>query len=341
MGRKTKLNKVVTDDLLSCCNSKNLRLKKDFLDFLRSTMRSPGTIYNYGSDLNIFFVWLYLHCDNKYFVDVTKRDIIAFQNWLISENENSPSRVRRIKSTLSSLENYIENILDDEYPNYRPIVRKIEDPVNVPVREKTVLSKEQVEFLLNELVRRGREDIACCVALAAFSGRRKSELVLFKIDYFSDENVLLGSLYKTPEKIKTKGRGLGKFLHCYVLKHQFDKYLNLWMKKREQLGIKSEWLFVVKHGNVYEQATISTLNSWAQMCSRILKDNFYFHSLRHFFTTYLSDANIPDTVIQEIIGWSSGDMVKVYVDTDVDENLSKYFDENGIREVEAGKIGEL
>lgn len=52
------------------------------------------------------------------------------------ENGNSPARVRRVKAALSSLSNYIENILDDEYEDFRPIIRKIENPQNTPVREK-------------------------------------------------------------------------------------------------------------------------------------------------------------------------------------------------------------
>ena len=53
---------------------------------------------------------------NKYFPEISKRDIISYQNWLLRNNENSPARVRRLKSTLSSLSNYIEAILDDELP---------------------------------------------------------------------------------------------------------------------------------------------------------------------------------------------------------------------------------
>lgn len=331
MGRKTKVNRTTTPELLAQCNPENLKLKRDFLNYLTSVQRSEGTIYNYNSDLNIFFVWCLQHCGNKAFVDIKKRDIVAFQSWMLIENQNSPARIKRMKSALSSLSNYIENIMDDEYAGYRPVVRKIEDPVNVPVRKKTVLTEDQLRLLLTELVERGREDIACGVALAAFSGRRKSELMRYKVDYFKDEYVVFGSLYKTPEPIRTKGRGLGKYIYCYTVKADFQPYFEKWMAKRRQLGIDSEWLFVVRHGNEWARATPATFTSWMGICSRILKADIYAHSFRHFCVSRMVALKIPDAVVKDIMGWESVDMVKVYDDTDVSDRLGDYFDENGIK----------
>ena len=148
MGRKTKQNKITNPELISQINPKNVRLMNDFLEYLRSIGKAESTVKAYTSDLYIFFVWVLQNADNKYFPEVTKRDIISYQNWLLRSNENSPARVRRLKSTLSSLSNYIEAILDDELPNFRSIVRKIENPVNEPTREKTVLTDEQADYLL-------------------------------------------------------------------------------------------------------------------------------------------------------------------------------------------------
>ena len=55
--------------------------------------------------------------------------------------------MRRVKSTLSSLSNFVESMLDDEYEDYRPIVRKIENPAACAVREKTVLEEERLQKL--------------------------------------------------------------------------------------------------------------------------------------------------------------------------------------------------
>lgn len=338
MGRKTRQNKITSPDLIEQINPKNKRLMKDFLDYLRSVGKAETTIKAYTSDLNIFFVWALQNADNKYFPEITKRDIVAYQNYLMQDNENSPARVRRLKATLSSLSNYIEAILDDELPNFKPIVRKIENPVNEAVREKTVLTDEQADALLDYLVEHEKFDKACCFALARYSGRRKSELVRFKVSYFTDENIIHGSLYRTPEKIRTKGRGKnGKMLTCYVLSKPFKPYFDLWMEERERMGVQSEWLFP-DGDDLTQPMPISTLNSWAETFSNILGVPFYWHSLRHFFTTSLVKVNLPDSVIQSIIGWESADMVRIYVDLDKDEEIGKYFSNGEVVATQAADL---
>lgn len=329
MGRKTKQNHLTSPELLEQVNPENLRLLDDFLDYLKSTGRSAGTIKGYRNDCEIFFVWCLQHANNKYFIDVSKRDIVAYQNWLISSNENSPARIRRLKSALSSMSNFVEAILDDEYPGFRPIVRKIESPVNQPVREKTVLTDEQCETLLQALVDKGQYEKACFVALALFSGRRKAELLRFKVSYFTDENIIYGSLYKTPEKVLTKGRGGGKMLTCYVLSKPFKPYFDLWMEERKKKGIESEWLFP-NPDDLSKARSISTVNSWANTFSNILGVPWYAHACRHRFTTALSKSGIPDNVIKEIVGWQNLEMVALYRDTDADEEIGKFFTDGEI-----------
>lgn len=341
MGRKTKQNKLTTPELIAQINPKNIRLMNDFLDYLRSVGKAESTVKAYTSDLYIFFVWVLQNADNKYFPEISKRDIVSYQNWLLRENENSAARVRRLKATLSSLSNYIEAILDDELPNFRAIVRKIENPVNEPAREKTVLTEGQADELLAYLVEHEKYDKACCFALARYSGRRKSELMRFKVEYFTDENIIYGSLYKTPEKIRTKGRGVnGKMLTCYVLAKPFKQYLDLWMKQREEQGVESEWLFPDKDDPT-QPLPISTLNSWAETFSNILGVDFYWHAMRHFFTTALSKANLPDSVIKTIIGWDSLEMVGLYKDIDDDEEIGKYFQDGEIVGVKQANLSDL
>lgn len=327
MGRKTKMNHGLTSpEKLAKVNPSNMQLKADFLDYLKSVQRSPLTIRGYDNDLDIFFCWVLDNADNKDFVKITKRELVRFQNWLCGENENGSARVRRIKSAISSLSNYIEAILDtdEEFKDFRSIVRKIENPALQPVREKTVLTDEQVEYLLNTLTERGQYEKACLVALEMFSGRRKAELPRFRVSDFDDEHIVCdGALYKS-SPIKTKGRALGKYIPCYTLVKDFKPYLDRWMSYREENGIESEWL-LPDPNNPSEQLSISTLNSWAESFSSILGVPFYHHSARHRYCTYLVRAGIPEGVIAEIVGWESTELVKTYTDIDADEQIGAYF----------------
>lgn len=242
MARKTKMNNLTSPELLAQVNPENLKLKKEFLRYLKAMKRSQGTIDGYSHDLDTFFVFLLQECNNKSILQCTIRDYVNFQGHLLDDNENSPARIRRVKASISSFSNAIELLYADEYPMFRNLIKKVESPANVPVREKTILGQEQIEELLRVLTDRGEYEKACCFALAAYSGRRKAELFRFKVSDFSPENVIYGTLYRSAP-INTKGRSGGKKIPCYTLKKQFQPYLDNWIEERQRRGIESEWLF--------------------------------------------------------------------------------------------------
>ena len=339
MARKTQQNNITSEELIKQISEENTTLMEDFLDYLNSIDRSPKTISSYRSDLYIFFVWNLQNNKNKYFVELNKRELAKFQSHALNVWNWSPNRIRRVKSTLSSMSNYIENILDDEIENFKPIIRKIESPKKEPRREKTVIPDEEVDRVLNELVEQGKYQMAVALALAAMSGARKSELLLFKMDYFTDENIVFEALFKTPEKIRTKGSGrAGKMLNKYVV-IDFKKYLDLWIEKRKELGIESEWLLVKE--NTHEQMKVSQLDSWANTFTKMFGVDFYFHCMRHYLATKLRKYNIPTPIIQEFFGWSNSQMVDLYDDTEQSDEFGKYFTKDGIKQVEEGSISDI
>lgn len=331
MPRKTRMNSITSPELLARVNPKNTELLRDFIDYLRSLQRSEATIAGYRNDIEIAWVWCLQNNDNAFFVDWTKRQIVKYQNWMLGNNLNSPARIKRLKASLSSLSNYIENVLDDEFPNFRNIINKVESPVVKPVREKTVLTDEQMDHLLGLLTESKAYDKACVLALAIYSGRRKSELLRFKVSDFTDDRLVCdGALYKT-SPIKTKGRGIdGKMLECFCLAKNFKPYLDNWMNYRKENGIESEWLFPDK-SNPEAHLRVSALNSWARSFSRLLGVDFYWHAVRHMTVTSFKRAGMPDTAIQQYIGWEDISMVPVYSDMKADEQLSMYFSQGAER----------
>lgn len=344
MARGTVYNAIVEDGQYDLVNEDNKDLLNEFIDYLNSVDRSDGTIKNYTSDIKIFFIWNLTYNKNKFFVDFTKRDMIKYQNYMLNNMKVSSNRIRRLRASISSLSNFIESILDEDFPHFRNIINKIPAPVKQEVREKTVLQEEDAQKLLDYLVEKGEYQQACIFALAWASGSRKAELLRFKISYFKEENVIYGSLYKTPEKMKTKGRGKsGKQISRYVLKNKFKPYFDLWMKEREKLGVSSDIdeLFIIKKKDEWKPVGISNLNYYAELFGKYLNVDFYFHCMRHNFTTTLVKAGVPADVIKDIIGWNSLEMVNLYTDIEVDDRLGDFFSEDGIIEVEKKKLSEL
>ncbi len=339
MGRKTKMNRITSDEKTALINKKNIRLKDDFLLYLKSVQRSPGTIAGYDNDLLIVFTYILENLDNKDFQRITKRDLIGLQNWLIS-NGNSSARIRRIKAAISSLSNYCENILADDDPDfdgYRSIVRKIENPPLQAVREKTVWEDEELDALLAKLMERKQYEKACYVALGMYGGRRKAEMCRFKVSDFADDKLVCdGALYKSAP-ILTKGN---KYLECYTLAKKFKPYFDAWMKRRDELGIESEWLFP-DADDPSCPIRISTVNSWAVTFTKLSGRDFYAHSLRHYFVSALSRAGIPDNVVVQIIGWSSSEMFNVYNDNSKDDQIGMYFKDGEISAPQQKSLNDL
>ena len=344
-GRSTVYNSITSKEKLEQVNPDNLELQKDYIEHLRAVDRAKTTIYQYGQNLNVFWCWNLEFNNNKFFVELTKREISKFQNHAINVWGWSPRRVRTVKSTLSSLSNYIENMLDDEFKGYRPIVRKIESPANEAVREDSILSVEEAESLLNTLVNSKQYEKACFLALAMYSGKRKSELIAFKVSYFDKSNLVFdGGLYKTPEKIRTKGKGSrGKMIYAYTLAKPFQPDLDLWVEERKRQNIESEWLFPKnKDGKwIDEHIPISTVDSWVRGFSKIIGKPVWAHMWRHWWTSYLLDQNLPESVVQELQKWSNLEMVKVYDSRPEETKLNKFFCADGIKKVEKKGIDDL
>lgn len=346
MSRFTVYNNIVTQEKLDEVNIENINLGEDWLDYLQSVDRSPQTISAYRNDLKIFWVWNLENNSNKFFPELTKREVAKFQNHALNIWGWSSNRIRRVKSTLSSLSNYIQNILDDEeeFENFKPIIRKIENPAKEIVREKTILSDEQVDTLLNALVERKEYEAACGFAIAAFSGMRHAELLQMKVEYFNDEHFVYDSMWKT-DKVRAKGFGKnGKQINKFVL-YGAKPYIDLWLKERKEKDINSEWMFVTctidKDTMERKYHQRKDTSAWITMAEEILGVDVYLHALRHYTCTRLHRLNLPSHVIQEFFQWSSADMLNVYNDLTAEDEFGKYFGKDGVKEVKQGSLTDM
>lgn len=326
MGRQTFRRIITSDEIIEKINPKNKRLVERFLKNL-STRRSAETIRVYQSNYNIFFCWNVLNNDNKFFVNIKKIEFMDFFDYASLELKWSPARYAQMWSTLNSLGTFIENILDDDYPDYRNQIKKIEKNPVVHVRDKTILSTEQVINLLNHLTETSIQE-ACFISLLASSGVRVQEAFRFTTDIIDESNTAYEDLFlETTEAIKTKGRGTtGKKIHKYILKDLFLPYYRKWLPEREKIMKKHSqehnFIFIKEDGS---PATVGTARSWNRRWTRYLTNEeptntehkqivFYPHCLRHFLCTYLAKNNIPQELIVELFGWTSADMFTIYND---------------------------
>ena len=56
---------------------------------------------------------------------------------------------------MSSLSNFIVRILDEDYPDFKNIINNIEAPQKNVVREKTIISEDELKLICDTFTARG------------------------------------------------------------------------------------------------------------------------------------------------------------------------------------------
>lgn len=329
MGKRTTVYNAGLTDNWDSVSKENKGLVDEFIEYLVSVNKSPQTIHQYHEQLKVFFCWNEKHNQNKFFVDLKKRELIKFFGYLSNDLKVSSNRVCSLRSVLSSLSNFIERIMDEEYPMFRNIVKVLEPIKKTFVRERPILTMEQIKECLVKLEEAKKYQVAACLAVLAGSGMRKSEVIQMKMNDFTEERIIYKGLAYESGLIRTKGSGKeGKVITRIIFRDlvPLDYYIGLWKQKREELGIKSEWMFVTYHDGSYQQANVATINSFARTIGNYLGEDFFPHNVRHTTSTALELAGYPIDVVQSIFRWADPKMVKYYSNITQTESLNNFFD---------------
>lgn len=317
-GRETFRKVITSEELIKQINPENVKLMERFLKNF-ATKRSPKSVTVYRSNLNIFFCWCVENNDNLFFVDFKKYMLLDFFDYCCTELKWSSARYSQMHSCLSSFSTFIEDIYDEQYPNFRNLLPKIEKLPKEAVRKKSIFTKEELDNLMEKLGEEDRIQEQCLLALMMSSGSRASELGRFTTDVIDENNTAFEDLFlETTEEIQVKGRGVnGKSLIRYILKDTFLPYYKKWLPIREKIMEENNQshnhIFINKNG---EPASVITFRNWVEKWNDYVDKPFYIHSIRHWYTTHLvSTIGLEQELVQEIIGWTSSDMVAIYNDS--------------------------
>lgn len=316
--RKTYRKVITSPEVYEKVNKETKELIDDFIrDF---TIRSsPQSIKVYISNFKIFLCWNYLYNDDVPFVEINKRSLKRFFIYGSEELQWGSARYKNMWSSLNSLSEWVENICDDIYPDFRNNVKKIDKVPKDYAREKSVFTKEELDGLLSWLGEQQRYQDQCLLALIMASGMRISETVRMTTDLISYEHTAFEELFfETTKEIQTKGRGKnGKPLRKYIIKDLFAPYYDKWLEERKKI---MEAHNTEPHNSIFicndgKPATVPALRFWMSDWDDALNGkHWYPHAGRHFWTSYLSSIGLEKQLIQELQGWASDTLVDLYND---------------------------
>lgn len=317
MARKTFRKVITSDELIEQINPKNKKLIKQFLKH-KNAKCSDLTITNYQSDLNIYFCYNVLNNDNKFFIDTKKIEMAEFFDYGLLELKWSGNRYSRMRSLLNSFSTFITDYLDEDYPEFKNIVNKAVPKVpKIPVRKKTVILEDQVNYLRDKLIEDGKIDQAMYLMLLASSGARISESLRITNNMIDETHTAFGDIFlETTEEIKTKGHGKNGFMMTrFLIKDVFLPMYKIWLPIREERlkanNTESDALIVDKNGIGITSSQVQTyLKNWEE----ILGINCYAHMFRHYMVSNLTRKGCSSDFIVAVLKWKSQDMYRIYND---------------------------
>ncbi|WP_144814161.1 site-specific integrase [Enterobacter sp. DE0047] len=177
--------------------------------------------------------------------------------------------------------------------------------IKVPsVRNKRVrwLERDEAMRLIDECP----EPLKSVVRFALATGLRRSNIINLEWQQIDMQRRVA---WVNPEDSKSN-RAIGVALNdtaCRVL--------------REQIGNHSKWVFVHRKAGHRPDGTVTEAvrkmrvddqNAWNSACRRAGIEDFRFHDLRHTWASWLIQSGVPLSVLQEMGGWESIEMVRRY-----------------------------
>lgn len=259
----------------------NLEILQSFLDDNQARFSSE-TIRSYRIALNQFF-----SCCKKSYDEVKATDIRA---WLASMGD-SGLKPRTIHLKLSAIKSFYQYCMEENKTKKNPTLT-----VYTPKKDDSLpyyLSKRQVA-LLQELTKKDPRDRAIVEALYS-TGLRVSELLQIRLEDIK---------WDTRQIWIRKGKGNKERFVLFT--YDCAERLKTYLKKRKY---ESVYLFPNNRGGHLSRVFVEKR---FQKFTEELGFRVVPHTMRHTFAAHLSEKNMPQSYIQELLGHVNINSTRIY-----------------------------
>lgn len=312
----------ITDEMWSSVNVENQKIVKEFID--QNIHLSPQTLKQYTSALRNYFYWIKENSDDKPFHKIKSIDFLKYQNHLTKFGLSSAA-VKLKRSSVSSLNNYIELYYTEEFKDFRNYINKgIASPPPAFVNKKEPLTLQEYYSLCDKLREQGLIQQLAYLKFSFSSGARRAEVRQLRKEVIDYEPKILGDtkIYTT-HPVRCKGRGVkGK-----ERKLNFDEEAMIAIK--DWINLRGDddcpYVFATKRNGKYEQVGEATFNNWSDIyMTPIVGRRVHPHLFRESRATSMiveRGKNIKS--VQKLLGHQSSTTSEIYVirkdDDDADD----------------------
>jgi integrase len=288
----------VTDEMWQQVNEDFRNLVDEYLEV---QSHSKQTKKQYKSALRQFGWYMFTSLNNKPFYKVSKRDFLRYSSYLRDNRKLSSSAQQFKKAAVSSLCNFIENVVaeeDENYLRFRNFTRGLPPIPKNKVYDKVKVTYEDYKLMMEVLEEDGNYLGMAWLATAFNVGARRSEIIQFKTEIlnydFPEDATFINS-----HNIRLKGRGEDGKVEPYMINREAFNYMKLWVEKR---GYESEYIFSTSYGGEIKQMSVS----WADyFCTDVLSDILSRRINPHLFkascVTYLLESGVPLEIVSKYV----------------------------------------
>ena len=267
-------NNLYSDEVYEKVNKESKLVLEDYILELKAKGRAVKTIEQYVFDIRMYLCYVYDNIDNKSILELKRRDFRNFFLYL-SETGKSPARINRVQSSIRNLLQFAEDDEDDWGDYESNPMRKIKSIEKAPVREIVFLTDEQITFLINYLLEKGKTQKALYVSLSFDSTARRNEVIQVEKYSFMDE-----SLSKT-----NVVQGKRSKMFALMYSNRTKEIAKKWLEERGEDDIDSLW--VSYYNGEARPLRYETLYAWVVSFRSILEAKYdedlpiFPHVFRH------------------------------------------------------------
>jgi len=279
-------------------NPKNLDFLKKYKRDMEMRGLSKTSIYSYECDLIHWMSYLVEVQMNALVIDVNEEDIEEFI-YYCKEQGNNTERIKRRTSSISAFYKFLRKKKEVKENPLEFIARPKR---GLPVVVQTYLSPEQFMLMKEKLEEYGDTQLQAYCILGVDTMARvtaMSNITWEQIDF--DDRTISDVLEKE-----------GKIVTLYF--DDYSKELLLKLKEeRLKEKINSEYVFIVKAGEGYINASAGVLHDWCKKVGQMIGiPSLHCHDLRHSGSQLRKLAGMPIEDISGFLNHSGIDVTRKF-----------------------------
>ena len=327
MAQRSKKIKLYDEDKLQKINSETMKFWNKYKVDMSLRELSEKTIYNYKTDLQQWWIYIYNFQGNQSVKDLDEDDITEFLYWCKTQGNNS----RRIKRRTASISAFYKFLRKKRLVNENPCEFISRPQKDTDVVTQTFLTTEQVNELrnaLNDMVSQAKTLTAKHKALSY------QVYALFSLSTMARVNAVSNTRW---EQIDFENRIVndvvekeGYIVTLYFSEEVKGLLLQLQHFRREQKIDDNGYLFATHDSNNnFTKVTNGTLAKWCHHIGEMIGvDTLHPHDFRHSGATLYKNLGMSLEDVSTLLNHSGTDVTqKFYIKADkkkISENKDKF-----------------